>query len=251
MNIGLYQGASSLAALERWQEMISQNIAASSAPGFKKSEMAFEAVLGGMTRTGGDGRFGKETSASLPHQTVQLNTSAGELTSTGNELDFAIQGSGFFQIQKPDGQMGYTRDGQFRLTPDRTIVNSRGYTVLGDGGPITLKAGGGRVSITPEGTIVQGETQVGKIAVYDFANPSKLRRIGDGLLAPPDATVTPNAVERPSVLSGALENSNVSALREMVSLVTVSRAYEANQRLVVANDETTGKAIQSLGNPNA
>lgn len=251
MNIGLYQGASSLAALERWQEMISQNIAASSAHGFKKSEMTFEAVLGGMTRTGGEGRFGKEIGGSQPQQVTQLNTSSGELNSTGNELDFAIQGPGFFQIQKPDGKMGYTRDGQFRLTPERTIVNSHGHTVVGDGGPITLKAGGGRISITPEGTIVQGEIQIGKIAVYDFSNPSKLQRVGDGLLAPPDSSVTATPVEKPSVITGALENSNVSPLREMVSLVTISRAYEANQRSILANDESTGKAIQALGNPNA
>ena len=121
---------------------------------------------------------------------------------------------------------------------------------MGDGGPITLRAGGGRVSVNPDGMIVQGETQVGKVAVYDFADPSKLRRIGDGLLAPSDASVRSTTVEKPNILGGSLEGSNVSPLQEMVSLITVSRAYEANQRLIIANDETTGKAIQSLGNPN-
>lgn len=250
MNIGLYQGAASLAALERWQEMVSQNIGASSVPGFKKSEMSFEAVLGGMKRTGSDGRFGAENPSAMPRDKVQIGMEQGELRSTGNELDFAIQGSGFFQIQKPDGQTGYTRDGEFRLSPDRTIVTKQGYTVTGDGGPITLRPGGGKVSISPEGTIVQGETQVGKIAVYDFTDPSKLRRIGDGLLAPGDASVQSTAVEKPNVLNGSLESSNVSPLREMVNLITISRAYEANQRLIQANDDNTEKAIQALGNPN-
>ena len=130
------------------------------------------------------------------------------------------------------------------------IVTKQGFPVMGDGGPITLRPGGGRVAVNAEGTIVQGDTQVGKIAVYDFADPAKLRRIGDGLLAPPDASVRSTSVEKPNVLGGSLEGSNVSALQEMVTLITVSRAYEANQRLVIANDETTGKAIQSLGNPN-
>lgn len=250
MNIGLYQGAASLAALERWQEMVSQNISASSVPGFKKNEMSFEAVLGGMKRTGTEGGFGKDVSSAMPRHTVQINMEPGELRSTGNELDFAIQGSGFFQVQKPDGQTGYTRDGEFRLSPDRTIITKQGFQVMGDGGPITLRPGGGKVTINSEGMIVQGETQVGKIAVHDFADPSKLRRIGDGLLAPADASVTSTTVEKPMVLGGSLEGSNVSPLREMVNLITVSRAYEANQRLVVANDETTGKAIQALGNPN-
>ena len=251
MNIGLYQGASSLAALERWQEMISQNIGASSVPGFKKSEMSFEAALGGMKRTGTEGSFGKDISTLMPRQSVQINMGPGELRSTGNELDFAIQGGGFFQIQKPDGQTGYTRDGQFRLSPDRTIVTSQGFPVMGDGGPITLRAGGGRVSINEEGTVIQGDTPAGKIAVHEFADPSKLRRIGDGLLAPADASVQSTSVERPAVLSGSLESSNVSPLREMVNLITVSRAYEANQRLIVASDDSTEKAIQALGNPNA
>ena len=98
--------------------------------------------------------------------------------------------------------------------------------------------------------IVQGDTQVGKIAVFDFADPSKLRRIGDGLLGPPDATVQPRPVERPGIVGGSLEGSNVSPLREMVSLVTIGRAYEANQRMIHAADETSEKAIQALGNPN-
>ena len=250
MNIGLYQGAASLAALERWQEMVSQNIGASSVPGFKKNEMSFEAVLGGVKRTGAEGGFGKDVASAMPHQSVQINMAQGDLHSTGNELDFAIQGGGFFQVQKPDGQTGYTRDGQFRLSPDRTIVTKQGYTVMGDGGPITLRPGGGRVAINAEGMIVQGETQVGKIAVHEFADPSKLRRIGDGLLGPVDASARPTTVEKPSVVGGALESSNVQPLREMVNLITLSRAFEANQRLILANDDSTEKAIQILGNPN-
>ena len=249
MNIGLYQGASSLAALERWQDMVSKNITSSAAPGFKKSEMSFEAVLGGMTRTGNEGSFGKNVDSSMPRQSVQISMEPGELHSTGNELDFAIQGAGFFQVQKPDGQNGYTRDGLFRLSPDRTIVNSKGFPLMGDGGPITLKAGGGRVSVNDEGTIVQGDTQIGKLAIYTFADPTKLKRIGDGLFGPGDSGGQATPVERPAVLSGALESSNSSPMREMISLVTISRAYEANQRLILANNETSEKAIQALGPP--
>lgn len=251
MNIGLYQGASSLAALERWQETLSQNINASSLPGFKKTEMAFDAVLGGVKQSGAGGGFGKENSTSMPRQSAHINLAQGELNSTGNELDFAIQGPGFFQIQSPDGQTGYTRNGQFRLSPERTITTSKGHPVMGDSGPITLRPGGGRISINEEGTIVQGETAIGKIAIFDFADPSKLRRIADGLFAPADPGTLPTTVERPSVVGGALESSNVSPLREMVNLITLSRAYEANQRLILANDDTMEKAIQSLGNPIA
>lgn len=247
MNIGLYQSASSLASLERWQEMVSQNIGASAVPGFKKTEMSFEAVLGGLSRTGTDGSFSKDTDTVMPKQNVQLSMIPGELRTTGNELDFAIQGAGFFQVQKPDGQTGYTRDGQFRLSPERTVVTSQGFPVMGDGGPITLRAGGGRVSINEEGTLIQGDTPIGKLAVYDFADPSKLQRIGNGLMGPGEGGPQATPVEKPTVLGGSLESSNVSPLREMVSLVTISRAYEANQRLVLATNEISEKAIQALG----
>ncbi len=244
MNIGLYQGAASLSALERWQEVISQNISAASVPGFKKTEATFESALGGAISE-------KGSRAVMPSAVMRINMQPGELRTTGNEFDFAIQGGGFFQIQRPGGQTGYTRDGEFHVNPERTLVNKLGFPVLGDDGPITLKPGGGRVSITAEGDIVQGDTVVGKIAVSEFADPSTLQRIGPGLLAPASGNVRPTAVERPAVLSGTLESGNVSALQEMVNLVELSRAYEASQRVMMADDESADKAIQALGNPTS
>ena len=167
------------------------------------------------------------------------------------ELDFAIQGKGFFQVQRPNGSVGYTRDGSFKLSPDRTIVTKQGFPVMGDGGPLTLKPGGGRVSINAEGTIIQGDTPVAKLGVFEFPNPKSLQRVGDGLLGPSDPNVQPQAIDNPSVLNGQIEGSNVSPLQEMVNLVSVSRAYEASQRVIFANDENTGKAIETLGNPNS
>lgn len=241
MNIGLYQGAASLSALERWQEIISQNISASSVPGFKKTEASFESVFGGAMQ---------DSSGAMPSAVMRLNMQPGELRATGNEFDFAIQGGGFFQIQRPSGGTGYTRDGEFHVNRERTLVNKLGYPVLGEDGAITFKPGGGRVSITAEGDIVQGDTRVGKIAVSEFADPSALQRIGDGLLAP-SGNVRPAAVERPAVLTGTLESGNVSALQEMVNLVELSRAYEASQRVMMADDESADKAIQALGNPTS
>lgn len=248
MNVGVYQGAASLSALERWQEVISQNIASASVPGFKKTEASFASVLGGVTRLGADSRSGKDSNGAMPAPMISLSMQPGELRMTGNELDFAIQGGGFFQVQRPGGDTGYTRDGEFQLSPDRTLVTKQGFPVMGDGGPITLKAGGGRLSINQDGTVLQGDSPVAKIAVYEFADPQSLRRIGDGLLAPENGA-QPQQVERPSVLNGTLEGSNVAPLQEMVNLISISRAYEASQRVIQAHDENTDKAIQALGNP--
>ena len=250
MNVGVYQGAASLAALERLQEVISQNIASASVSGFKKTEASFASVLGETERAGGDGRSGREIRGVMPTMVSQISMKQGELRSTGSELDFAIQGGGFFQVQRPNGEMGYTRDGAFQLSPERTLVTKAGFPVMGDGGPLTLKPGGGRISINAEGTLLQGDTPVAKIGVYDFSDPRSLQRVGDGLLGPGDTSAQPQAVERPAVLGGHLESSNVSPLQEMVNLVTISRAYEASQKVIFAHDENTGKAIETLGNPN-
>ncbi len=247
MNIGVYQGAASLAALERWQGIISENLAASSVPGFKKTEATFASVLGGQIRGAGD-RSAAASQSAMPSAVSRINMQNGQIRTTGAEFDFAIEGAGFFQIQRPDGTTGYTRDGEFHVNSERTIVNKLGYSVLGDGGPITLRPEGGRVSINADGAIVQGDQIVGRIGLVDFADPSTLRRIGDGMLGPGDGT-QPTPIERPKVVTGALESSNVVGLQEMVNLITVSRAYEASQRVIQSHDESAGKAIQSLGNP--
>lgn len=249
MNIGVYQGAASLAALERWQGIISENLAASAVPGFRKSEATFASVLGGTLRSGGDRRSGSASQSVMPSAVSRINMQIGQLRTTGAEFDFAIEGPGFFQVQRPNGQTGYTRDGEFHVNAERTLVNKLGYPVLGDGGPITLRPEGGRVSINAEGAILQGDQIVGRIAVSDFADPSMLRRIGDGLLGPAKPDITPTPIEKPKVVTGALETSNVNGLQEMVNLITVSRAYEASQRVIQTHDENAGKAIQSLGNP--
>jgi flagellar basal body rod protein FlgG len=130
-------------------------------------------------------------------------------------------------------------------------VNRKGYPVQGDGGPITLRPEGGRISINAEGFLIQGETQIGKLAVHDFPEDTKLRTDTDGLIVPEDAGATPKTVERPGIVGGALEGSNVKPLQEMVNLITISRTYESGQRVINAYDENSDKAIQILGNPNS
>jgi flagellar basal-body rod protein FlgF len=137
------------------------------------------------------------------------------------------------------------------LSADRTLVNKRGHAVIGEDGPIVFTPEGGRISLSADGTLVQGETAVGKLPIYDFKDADKLRRMGDGMLAAEDPNVLPQRMENPEVVSGVLEMSNVRPLEEMVNMITVSRAYEANQRVIVSQDELLEKAIQSLGNLSA
>lgn len=251
MDIAIYKGAASLAAYEKWQEAISQNIASSSVPGFKKTEMGFSAMDSDQTKLHASSKFSDIMQGVMPQAKARINYAQGELRHSGSDLDFAIQGSGFFQVQRADGNTGYTRDGEFHLSADRTLVTKQGLPIMGESGPITFKTGGGPVTINAEGTITQGDQAVGKISIYNFTDTEKLRRIGDGMVAPIDANISPERVEKPEVLNGFLEGSNVSALSEMVNLITVSRAYEASQKIIQSQDDSMGKAIQTLGNPNA
>lgn len=251
MDIGIYKGAASLAAYEKWQEAISQNIAASSVPGFKKTEMDFTAMDSDTTKLRTGSKFSDVMQGVMPQATARINYSQGALRNSGSDLDFAIQGSGFFQVQRADGTTGYTRDGEFHISADKTLVTKQGLPVMGESGPINFKTGSGPITINAEGTIAQADQAVGKLSVYNFPDTDKLRRIGDGMLAPSDPTITPERVEKPEVLNGFLEGSNVSSLSEMVNLITVSRAYEASQKIIQSQDDSMGKAIQTLGNPSA
>ncbi len=235
MDIGAYQGASALNAYEKWQDVISQNIAYGTVPGYKKMDVSFGGILSG--------------TGTMPSVSTQTNFTPGQMQRTDNKLDFAIQGDGFFQIKAGNGQLAYTRNGQFHLDPNRRLVTGQGATVMGEGGPITLQQGGGAPSVNPDGTITQAGEPVGKLSVYSFKDTQKLQRTADGAFAPADPGMQPQKVAQPQLLNGYVESSNVSPLGEMVNLINVSRAFEAGQKVISSSDEEGGKAIETLGNP--
>jgi len=236
-----------MAAYEKWQEAISQNISEGTLPGFKKTEVSFASLDSGSSSTGSDSNDSQVLRSSMPSATPTISFAQGQLDHTANDLDFAIQGSGFFAVQQPNGKMAYTRDGQFHLSPDKTLVNSGGLPVQGDDGPITFKSGSGPIGINSEGMITQADQPIAKLAAYNFTDPSTLRRVGDGLFSPGDTGASPAKMEHPKILNNYLEGSNVTPMNEMVSLISVSRAYEASQKVVQTADDNQDKAIQMLG----
>jgi flagellar basal-body rod protein FlgF len=247
MNIGLYQSAASLSALERWQDAVAQNITSSQVPGFKKRTVEFTGLPMGEMVTDEHAKLGDGQPALFPQASFGINFQSGETEPTRRELDVALQGEGFFQVQMPDGTMGYTRAGDLHARSDRTLVTSGDNPVLSEGGsPITLQQQGGELVINPEGSITQGGNSLGKLAVVKFADLSQLRPIGGGVFVAPSG-MTPTPVDKPQVLQGYLEGSNVTPLREMVSLIQISRAYEANQKIITSQDQTMGQTIDSLG----
>jgi flagellar basal-body rod protein FlgF len=249
MNIGLYQSAASLAALERWQDNVSQNITSAQTTGYRKRTIQFSTETAGEVRPGRQGKNGPENGvpAVFPRTSNGINFISGETMPTRRELDIAIQGEGFFEIQTPDGGKAYTRSGEFRLRPDRTLVTSSGLEVLNtNGDPFVLLPGAGNIVVNQDGTVFQGSVSLGKLSVQKFANTAALMPTSGGMfLATPGSGM--QEVEEPELMQGYLEQSNVQPLREMVDLVLISRAYEANQKMITTIDQQMEKALQALG----
>ncbi|MBE7538287.1 MAG: flagellar hook-basal body protein [Opitutaceae bacterium] len=247
MNVGMYQSAASLSALERWQDAVTQNITSNQVAGFKKRTVNFSTVSAGELEMG-DGKVGDSRGQPMyfPRASYGINFSMGETQPTRRELDVALQSDGFFEVQLEDGQRGYTRAGELRIRPDRTLVTAQDTPILSDAGaPIQLLPGGGPVVINADGTIVQNNTQLGRLSVVKFADNSRLRPMSAGVFLSGGMNSQP--VERPEILQGYLEGANTAPLREMVDLVNIARAYEANQKLIQARDDALAKTIQSLG----
>jgi flagellar basal body rod protein FlgG len=248
MNIGIYQSAASMSALERWQDTVSQNISSSQLPGYRERTTAFSAQEAGQIQMGG-ATASQDTALTtmFPKAASGINFLPGEAQATGRDLDVSIQGEGFFEVQGENGQKVYTRDGDFQVRPDNTITNSAGQEVLSSSGsPIALLPAGGPVTISADGSISQNNTVIAKLSVQKFADNSSL-------IAGPNGTYTPVAgqaptpVEKPELLQGYLEGSNVSPMHEMVDLITISRAYESNQKMITTTDNEMQKTLDALG----
>jgi flagellar basal-body rod protein FlgG len=179
------------------------------------------------------------------------NFAQGNLQQSGNQLDVAIRGAGFFRVQMPDGSTGYTRDGSFQLDPNGQLVTSGGH-VLQPG--ISIPAGAQNVTIAADGQVsvtLPGQTapqQVGQLQLASFMNPGGLDPRGQNLYAETAASGTPNAANPGtdglgSLMQGHVEGSNVNVVEELVAMIATQRAYELNSKAVQSVDQM----LQRLG----
>lgn len=172
----------------------------------------------------------------LPNQTENqtagerrsINMSQGMIQQTGNALDVALDGEGFFVVKNKDGEL-YTRKGNFHLNMNGEIVTAAGETVLGDGGPIVAK--GKDIRIDQQGLITVDGGQVGKLKIVTFDRTDLLEKAGNGVFsAPPEAGV--KAKQNPQLVSNAVELSNVNAVQQMVTMIEIQRTLETYQKLI-------------------
>jgi flagellar basal-body rod protein FlgF/flagellar basal-body rod protein FlgG len=232
--------------MARTQELdtIANNLANVSTAGYRAEKEVFSSVLADagnsddlltsdMDRAVND--FGVMSGTSL-------DMSQGTLQKTGNELDMAIQGSGFFAVQTAHGPV-YTRNGSFQVSANRQLVTSAGDPVLGQNGPITMVPG--PISISPDGTISSNGATAGKLQVVDFPAGTQIECLGGTYYSAPAGKAQPSP--NSTVLQGVVESSNVNPITAMVQLVTAQRSAESMQRaMAMFNSEMDKTATQEL-----
>jgi flagellar basal body rod protein FlgG len=175
-----------------------------------------------------------------------IDFSQGSIHHTGRKLDMAIEGEGFFVIETPDGDR-YTRNGTFRTDENGKLVDFRGRTVAGEGGPITIpdRYPLSALAVSQDGTLTISGREVGKLKVVSLEDNKALAPIGDGCYRLGDDDVEVEPVEAPVVHQGYSEKSNVNMVEELVDLMQVSRMYEANTKMMKKQDERLRTLMQA------
>ena len=248
----LWIAKTGLDAQQTRMAVISNNLANVNTTGFKRDRAAFEDLIyQNMRQSGASSSQNTELPSGLALGTgvrtvaTQKLHTQGNLTQTGNNLDVAIEGRGFFQILMPDGTIRYTRDGTFSLDKDGQIVNSSGYLLEP---AIAVPDNTLSLTIGSDGTVsalVAGDatpTQIGAIELADFINPMGLEAVGGNLYretlssGPPNTTV-PGQDGVGTLIQGSLESSNVNVVEELVNMIETQRAYEMNSKAISTTDE--------------
>lgn len=229
----------SVNSLTKQFSVIAHNLANINTSGYKRTVNSFSRVL--MAQLGG----GQDDS--VPAGRIKINSildfSQGSLLKTGWSLDVAINGKGFFIVETPDGPL-YTRNGMFQINLQSQLVDQEGRMVAGESGPIIIPSGVSvqEINIAEDGNISAGGGSLGRLKIVDFReDEGKLFAVGKNCFAAPQ-DVRPGVAEKASVRQGYQENSNVNRMEELVDLITVSRLYETNMKLLVRRRENA-KAI--------
>ena len=257
MNLSLYSAATGMEAQQLNLNTIANNLANVNTTGFKRSKIEFQDLLYQKPRSAGAEAAGGNvipTGIEIGNGSRVAATSKvftqGQVTQTGKELDIAIQGDGFFEIQRPDGTTAYTREGSFNLNASGQVVTSDGLPVLS--GFQAVPTGTTSISVAETGEVtVEGPSgsQTYRISLTRFANPAGLKSLGGNLYEETNASGTPeqgNPGEQGfgQVLQRYLEGSNVNIVEEMVNLIVAQRAYEINSKSIQTSDEMLQNVAQ-------
>jgi flagellar basal body rod protein FlgG len=244
MDVSLYSAAAAMNATERWQDLVADNLSSSSVPGARQQEMSFSSVQAGMSSIDSGAA---NQSYVIPFAAAATNFSQGELKATGNNLDMALEGPGFFSVQKPDGSKAYTRDGEFELNNQGQLVTKQGYPVSSSGGTLTFDPNNtAPIAVSTDGQVSQGGDVKGSIAVTEFANMKGVSLGAGGYFQSNDTISQPKTSTTTSVRQGFVEESNTSPTLAMASLLTSMRMFESNQKVMEMQSDRMSKTISDL-----
>jgi len=238
MNSATYVALSAQSALQRQMAVTANNVANASTPGYKAQNIMFAEYLSG-----------NQASEQAPTSFVRdlatvRNETQGSLSWTQNSLDLALQGSGYFKVDTPNGPR-YTRNGQFQIDTQGQVVTAESYPVLDQGDrPIVVPPGAGSIEIAADGSVTTQRGPLGRFGVVNFANPADLTPSSAGLFV---TEANPTPATKTTVVQGAIETSNVNPIVEMTRLMDVSRNYTTAQNLIDSEDQRMRTAIDQLG----
>jgi len=252
MNPALWVAKTGLDAQQTEMAVISNNLANVNTTGYKKGRAVFQDLLyqnvqqvGSATTQNTQAPSGIEMGTGVNLVATEKVYSQGNINQTGNTLDIAISGAGFFQVLMPDGSLAYTRDGSFQLSNTGQLVTASGYPVQP---AITIPQGAQSVNIGNDGTVqvqLAGQSApstVGTMQLANFINPAGLQPNGENLLLASAASGTaqtgqPGVAGLGTLKQGAVESSNVNVVEEMVDMIETQRAYEMNTKAIETDDQ--------------
>ncbi|MFM5906148.1 MAG: flagellar basal-body rod protein FlgG [Novosphingobium sp.] len=257
----LHVARTGLEAQDQRMRVIANNLANVGTTGYKRDRANFATLAYQDARVAGQ-QSSNETAYATGlnlgtgvgiQSTTRIETQ-GEMQTTGNALDLALDGNGFFQVAMPGGQLGYTRAGNFTRSAEGQLVTSQGYVLQP---AISIPEDATSISISADGTVsavVAGQaeaTTLGQITIASFANPAGLKAVGDNFLTETGASGaaqigTAGTGGRGAIHQGMLESSNVNVVEELVDMIECQRAYEINSKMIAAVDEMLRNANQTL-----
>ena len=241
MDSGFYAACTALMARSQALDLVANNLANVSTPGFRAQHDVFRSILTGSAMFPMSGLNQAVNNYSVLGDS-HLDLAQGSMEKTGNDLDLAIQGSGFFAVQTSAGPV-YTRNGNFHVSPQGKLVTAQGDLVMGTTGPIDVV--GGPVSISPDGTISVNGAVAGQLKIVDFPAGTPLQSVGATYYSAPPKTEAP--ATDANVEQGSLEASNVNPVASAVELVTIQRYAELMQRaLSMFHSDMNQVATQDL-----
>ena len=250
-----------LEAQDARMRVIANNLANVGTTGYKRDRANFATLAYQDNRVAGQRSSGETAYATglnlgtgVAVQSTSRILTQGALNTTNNALDLALDGDGYFQVQLPGGELGYTRAGNFTLSAEGQLVTQTGYAVQP---AIQIPEGASSITVSPDGVVsavLEGQAEaaeIGQLQVASFTNPAGLRAIGDNFLTETGASgpaqlAAPGEAGRGNIRQGMLEASNVNVVEELVDMIEAQRAYEINSKMVSAVDEMLRNANQTL-----